>query len=76
MNERIEREYRDALDGLRFSGEAKARMAEHLTAGQEVRSVKVRRFRPLRAGLIAACLCLALAGTAGAAQFLGLYLME
>lgn len=38
-------------------------------AGQ--RPLKRRGFRPLRAALIAACLALALAGTAGAVQFFG-----
>lgn len=73
MNRQIEREYRDALDGLRFSGQARARMAERLTEGQEALPVKGRRFRPLRAGLIAAALCAALLGTAGAAQVFGVH---
>ena len=70
MNQ-VEREYRDALDGLRFSTEGKERMMKNLMEQQEQKPVKRRGIRPLRAGLIAACLCLALVGTAGAAQFLG-----
>lgn len=62
----IEREYKDALDGLRFSGEAKARMVKRLTEQKEEKPVR-RRTRPLRMGLIAAAACLALAGTAFAA---------
>lgn len=67
MNRQTEREYRDALDEVHFSQEAKERMVKNLTLGPEERSVKVKRFRPLRTGLIAAAVCLALVGTAFAA---------
>lgn len=67
MNGQIEREYRETLDELRFSGEARARMAEALAAGQAAQPVKGKRLRPLRAGLIAAAVCALLVGTAGAA---------
>ena len=67
--EQIEREYRDALDGLRFSDETKARMAESLTAGQEKKPQRRSAFRPLRAALVAAALCLALVGAAGAVVY-------
>lgn len=65
---RLEQDYREALDGLRFSEEAKERMMKNLTEQQEWKPAKRRGFRPLRAGLIAAVLCLALAGTAVAAN--------
>lgn len=67
MNQ-IEREYKDALDGLRFSGEAKARMVKRLTEQKEEKPVR-RRTRPLRMGLIAAAACVLLALTAGAAIY-------
>ncbi len=67
--ERNEREYQQAMDALRFSGEAKARMAASLTTEREERPVKAKRFRPLRTGLLAACMCLALVGTAFAAVY-------
>lgn len=63
----FEQDYREALDGMRFSNEAKERIMKNLVE-ENKQSVKVRRFRPLRAGLIAAVLCLALAGTAVAVQ--------
>ena len=75
MNGQFEREYRDALDGLRFSDETKARMAESLMAGQEQKPAKRRGARPLRAALIAAALCLALVGTAAAAQYFGVQIV-
>lgn len=62
---RLEEEYREALDGLRFSSAGKERIVEKLT--QE--KVKNRgRARPLRAALIAAALCGLLVGTAFAAS--------
>ncbi len=66
MNQ-TEREYRAALDGLRFSQGEKERMMKNLIEQQEQKPVKRRSVRPLRAGLIAACLCLALVGTTFAA---------
>ncbi len=63
----FEREYREALDGLRFSEEGKERIMNNLMEQESGLSVKVKRLRPLRAALIAAALCLALAGTAFAA---------
>lgn len=57
-------EYRAALDGLRFSEEAKERIRKDM---MEQADVKRRRFRPLRPALIAAALCAALVGTGFAA---------
>lgn len=71
MDRQAGREYRGALDSLCFSGEEKERIMNHLMERQEQRPAKRRGIRPLRAGLIAAALCAALLGTAGAAQFLG-----
>ncbi len=65
---RLEQDYREALDGLRFSDEAKERMMNNLMEQQGQKPAKRRSVRPLRAGLIAAALCLALAGTAVAAN--------
>lgn len=66
----IEREYKNALDEMCFSQDAKERMAENLATQQKRGRVpaKGRGLRPLRAGLAAACLCLALVGTAFAAS--------
>lgn len=72
MDRRTEQEYREALDGLRFSDGAKERMMNDLMEQQmQKEPVKRRSVRTLRAGLIAAALCVAMLGTAGAAQFLG-----
>lgn len=68
QNERFEGEYRDALDSLRFAEDGKERMMKNLMERQAGQPVKGKGFRPLRAGLIAAALCLALAGTAVAVQ--------
>lgn len=62
--EQFEREYREALDGLEFSGAGKERIMKNLM-GRRVE--KKRMIRPLRAALIAAALCAALVGTAFAA---------
>lgn len=67
MNRQTEREYRDALDSLQFSDEAKERMMNNLIKQKEQKPAKRRGVRPLRAGLIAAAVCAALAVTAGAA---------
>ncbi len=64
---RLEQDYREALDNLRFSGEGKERIMKNLMERQERETVKGKRFRPLRTALIAAAVCLALAGTAFAA---------
>lgn len=69
--EQIEREYAEALDDLRFSKEGKECMMKNLMEQREQKPARRRDVRPLRAGLIAACLCLALVCTAGAVQFLG-----
>lgn len=72
MNGQAEREYWQALDGLRFSQEEKERIMNHLMEQQnqeEKRPVKGKRLRPLRAALVAAAVCAALVGTAGAATF-------
>ena len=68
MNQ-IEREYQNALDEVRFSEAAKERMMNNLMDQKEQEQAPAGRgrFRPLRTGLIAACLCLALVGTAFAA---------
>lgn len=58
-------EYRDALDGLRFSEAGKERIMKSLTE-QADQPVKGKRFRPLRPALVAACVCLVLVGTAAA----------
>lgn len=76
MDGQIEREYKDTLDRLRFSDEAKERMMKNLTGQQEWKPAKRRGVRPLRAGLIAAALCLALAGTAVAEQFFGVRVID
>lgn len=68
MDRQIEREYKDALNGLRFSAEAKERMMNNLMEQAEQKPARRRGVRSLRAGLIAAALCLALAGTAVAAN--------
>lgn len=61
---RLEQDYREALDGLRFSDAGKERVMKNLMEQQEREPVKGKRFRPLRMALIAAAVCLALAGTA------------
>lgn len=61
---RLEQDYREALDGLRFSGAGKGRIMKNLMERQEREPVKGKRFRPLRTAMIAAAVCLALAGTA------------
>lgn len=48
-------EYRDALDGLRFSDAGKERIMKNLME-QGKQTVKVRHFRPMRAALVAAVL--------------------
>lgn len=65
---RLEQDYREALDGLRFSDAGKERIMKNLMGRQAGQPVKGKRFRPLRAALIAAALCLALVGTALAAS--------
>lgn len=74
MNQ-IEREYRDALDGLRFSGAGKERIMNKLTEQNGQSAEKRRTFRPLRPALIAAVLCLALVGTAVAVRYAGVTLI-
>ena len=64
---RIEREYKNALDQVRFSQEEKERMMNSLMNQQEQALVKRRSFRPLRTGLWAAAVSAALIVTAGAA---------
>ena len=61
---RNEEEYRRAMDALRFSEADKENLVENLIAAEPV---KRRSVRSMRVGLIAACLCLVLAGTAFAA---------
>ena len=67
QTEQFEREYRDALDSLRFSDGAKENMMKNLMEQKEVKPGKRRGVRPLRTGLIVAAVCAALAMTAGAA---------
>lgn len=69
MDRRTEQEYQQALDSLRFSSEGKERIMKNLMERQEREPVKGKRFRPLRMALIAAAVCLALVGTAGAAVY-------
>lgn len=64
---RLEQDYREALDGLRFSDAGKERIMKNLMEQQERETVKGKRFQPLRTALIAAAVCLALVGTAFAA---------
>lgn len=64
MNGQFEQDYRDGLDGLRFSNEVKERMMKNLTNQTGQGSAKRHSVRPLRTALIAACLCVALVGTA------------
>ena len=70
MNRQTEREYRDALDGLRISKESKERMMKNLVEQTEREPAKRRSVRPLRAGLIAAAVCVLLAGTADAVRLI------
>ena len=69
MNGQTEREYQDALDALRFPNEAKERMMKNLMEQKGQKPAKRRVVRPLRAGLVAACLCAALVGTVGAVVY-------
>lgn len=67
---RLEQDYREALDGLRFSDEAKERMMKNLMEQTEQEPAKRRGVRPLRVGLIAAAVCVLLVGTAGAVRLI------
>ena len=67
---RLEQDYREALDGLRFSGAGKERIREKLKEQVE-QPVKERHFRALRPALIAVALCLVLLGTAVAVRYAG-----
>lgn len=67
MDRQMEREYKEALDSLCFSGEGKEHIMKKLIERQESTPAKRRGVHPLRTGLIAAALCAALLGTAGAA---------
>ena len=72
MNGQTEREYREAMDSLRFSRKEKERIMKHLMEQHNLdntRPVKGKRLRPLRTALVAAAVCAALMGTAGAATF-------
>ena len=71
MDEQMRREYKDALDGLSFSGGEKERIMNNLMEQEMERTVKGKRLWPMRAALIAAALCGALIMTAGAVQFSG-----
>lgn len=64
MDRQTEHEYREALDSLRFSSEGKERIMNNLMEQQEPTPAKRHSIRPLRTALIAAALCLALAGSA------------
>ncbi len=65
---RFEQEYREALDGLRFSGEGKERIMKNLMERTAKEPAKGRGARPLRTALIAAAVCAALVCTAFAAS--------
>lgn len=67
---RLEQDYREALDGLRFSDAGKERIMKNLMEQRERKPGKRRGVRPLRTGLIAAAVCAALVMTAGAATVL------
>lgn len=69
-------EYREALDGLRFSEAGKERIVTNLMEKQGQAPEKRRGVRPLRAALIAAALCLALVGTALAVHYFGVTIVE
>lgn len=69
MDKQTEREYREALGGLRFSQETKESMMKSLMEQKGQKPAKRRGVRPLRTGLIAAAVCAALALTAGAAAY-------
>lgn len=71
----IERDYRDALDGLRFSDAGKERIMKNLME-QGKQPVKGKHFRPMRAALVAACVCLALLGTALAVRYFGVTIVD
>ena len=69
MDERMEREYRDALDALRFSDERKEQMMKNLTDQLDQSPARRRGVHFARTGLFAAVLCAALLLTAGAAVY-------
>lgn len=71
----IERDYRDALDGLRFSDAGKERIMKNLME-QGKQPVKGKHFRPMRTALVAACVCLALLGTALAVRYFGVTIVD
>lgn len=72
----FEREYREALDALRFSGAGKERMMKNLMEQTAGKPAKRRGGRPLRAALIAAAVCLTLVGTAFAVHYAGVNVVE
>ena len=72
----FEREYQDALDGLRFSDTEKKRIMKNLMEQRAGQPVKGKRFRPLRTALITAALCLALVGTALAVHYFGVTIVD
>ena len=51
---RFEQDYRETLDGLAFSGAGKERIMKNLMKQQEGRTVKGKRFRVVRAVILAA----------------------
>ena len=73
---RLEQDYREALDNLRFSDAGKERIMKNMMEQQERETVKGKRFRPLRMALIAAAVCLALAGTAAAVHYAGVTVVD
>lgn len=66
-------DYREAMDSLGFSDEGKERIMKNLMEQTTGKSGKRRNARPLRPVLIAAVLCLALLGTAVAAQIFAVH---
>lgn len=73
---RLEQEYTEALDGLRFSDGRKERIMKNLMEQQGQAPVKRRGIRTLRTVLIAAALCAALIGTTVAAQYFGVRMVD
>ena len=68
MDRQTEREYKQALDSLCFSGGEKEHIMKNLMEQREAKPVKRRSIRPLRAGLIAAALAVGCALMVAAAK--------
>jgi len=73
---RLEQDYREALDALRFSGAGKERIMTNLMEKQGKMPEKRNGIRPLRTALVAAALCVALVGTALAVHYFGVTIAD